>query len=71
MHFQIHELLQDEKVTNNSLLKTVDISGETFLKGYRVFMVKLSPVRTIHVVLFKFAFTDNRSQFMDTKNASC
>ena len=59
MHFQIHELLQHEKVT--SLLKTVDISGKTFLKGYRVFMVKLSPVRTIHVVLFKFAFTDNRS----------
>ena len=68
---QDSEFLQHERVTNNSLLKTVNISSETFLKGYRVFMVTLSLVWTIYIVLFKFVFTDNRYQFMDTKTPSC
>ena len=67
---QDSELLQHERVTNNSLLKTVNISGETLLKGYRVFMVTLCLVGTIHIVLFKLVFTDNRCQFMDTETAS-
>ena len=68
---QDRELLQHERVTNNSLLKTVNISSETFLKGYRIFMVTLYLVLTIHIVLFKFVFSDNRWQFMDAKTLSC
>ena len=68
---QDSEFLQHERVTNNSLLKTVNISSETFLKGYRVFMVTLSLMWTIYIVLFKFVFTDNRCQFMDAKTPSC
>ena len=64
---QDSEILQHERVTNNSLLKTVNISGETFLKDYRVFMVKMCLVWTIHIVLFKFVFTSNRYQFIDAK----
>ena len=68
---QDSEFLQHERVTNNSLLKTVNISSETFLKGYRIFMVTLYLVPTIHIVLFKFVFSDNRWQFMDAKTLSC
>ena len=59
---QDSELLQHERVTNNSLFKIslFNLSGETFLKGYRVLMVTLGLVGTIHIVFFKFVFTDNR-----------
>ena len=67
---QHSEYVQHKWVTNNSLLKTVNMSGQTFLKGYTVFIVAFSLVWSIDIVLFKFAYIDNKFHFMDIKTPS-
>ena len=54
---QYSQILQHKGVTNDKLLKTVNISEEPFLKGYWVFTVTLCLLQTIHIILFKSVST--------------